>query len=173
MGRKGCRKAREDLKEGGQQTVLPLLRKAFAGQWEAQTGHTPWFNWQRVGSNNAPVMTCPRCGIVGNANDFWDQHSQEFCTRAIELGSIPVTPLLALTPTDSLSLITHSAHSAHSPRSAHSLLAHSLTLLKHSHTAHPHTHSRSTLAALSQHSRSTLAAHEQHELPKNKLNIPI
>ena len=86
MGRKGCRfKSREDLKEGGKQTVLPLLRKAFAGQWEAQTGRTLWFNWQSVGSHNAPVMTCPRCGIVGNPNDFWDQHSQEFCTRAIEL----------------------------------------------------------------------------------------
>ena len=90
MGRKGCRfKAREDLRVGGEQTVLPLLRAAFAEQWEVQTGHAPWFSWQEVGSSKVPVMTCPRCGIVGNPNDFWDQHSQEFCTRAIELKGTP------------------------------------------------------------------------------------
>jgi hypothetical protein len=84
--RRECRfKASTDLQEGGKKAVVPLLRKAFAGQWEAQTGHAPWFDWQKVGTNNAPVMTCPRCGIVGSPNDFWDQHSQKFCTRAVEL----------------------------------------------------------------------------------------
>ena len=79
---------KKDETSGKQGQVRDKLGVAFAEQWEAQAGQSLTFVWNppRPGSKAYyPTLECPRCGVGGKANQVWDAHSPEFCTRALEL----------------------------------------------------------------------------------------